>query len=128
MGGPGVLADSGLPNLAGPGRRLRLADMNGDGQTDVVLLRSRQISIGRTSATANGAPSASWRKPPTSAARDVERDVFVADVNGDGAADLIVVGNSEVRVYLNRAGEGFGSRSCWPARRAPVSITCCWRT
>ena len=36
-----------------------------------------------------------------------DSDVMVADVNGDGAADLVPIGASAISIYINKAGEGF---------------------
>ena len=104
---PVVLADSGLPNLAGLSRRVRLADMNGDGQTDVVLLQSRQIQYWPYLGNGKWGAVRIMADTPDFGGALIERDVFIADLNSDGTADLIVVGNSEVRVYLNRGGEGY---------------------
>ena len=43
--GPAVLGDGGLPRFVGLDRRLRMADMNGDGMSDLVLLRARRIDV-----------------------------------------------------------------------------------
>ena len=44
---------------------------------------------------------------PEFATPQADDDVFLTDIDGDGAADLVIRGTSEIRLYLNRGGEGF---------------------
>lgn len=105
--GPVVLADSGLPSLTGLSERVRVVDMCGNGRADVVLLRSRQIVYWPYLGDGRWGAARTMAGSPDFGNADVERDLFLADLNGDGAADLVVVRTSEIHLYLNRAGEGF---------------------
>jgi RHS repeat-associated protein len=83
--------------------RLQLADMNGDGLTDLVALRDGSLrywpsrGFGRFDALVDiaGAPSLSESEVAA---------VQVRDLNGDGVADLVHVGVSRVRYWLSLAG------------------------
>lgn len=119
--GPVVLADSGLPNLSGLGQRVRLADMNGDGQTEVVLLRSREIQYWPYLGNGKwGAPRTMAGSPDFGNAKP-ERDVLVADINGDGVADLVLIEASQVKLYINRAGEGYAPPIVLPRVTRPAA-------
>ena len=105
--GPSVLGDSGLERGIGADRRLRMADMTGDGTTDLVLLRSGRIAYQPYLGHGRWAGERVMEATPSFDVADPDTDVLLGDVNGDGASDLVLVGPSEIRVHLNRAGEGF---------------------
>ena len=81
--------------------------MNGDGTVDMVLLQSRQVVYwpylgnGRWDAprTLAGTPEFDLPQP--------DDEAHLADVDGDGTADLILAGGGTVRIYLNSRGESF---------------------
>lgn len=90
-----------------PSGRVRLADMNGDGLLDIVLLHNGRIDYwpnlgyGRfgTRITMAGAPR-------------LERDfdaarLFLADLDGSGCADLAYVESGRVRFWFNRSGNSW---------------------
>jgi RHS repeat-associated protein len=82
---------------------LRFADMNGDGLQDLVAVRSGSLrywpSLGF------GRFGAAVDLPGAPVLDDVElAQVHVHDIDGDGLADLVHVGVSQVRVWLNQAG------------------------
>ncbi|MBX3249366.1 MAG: hypothetical protein KF901_19470, partial [Myxococcales bacterium] len=129
------LLHDGLPlDFADP--ELRLADMNGDGLTDLVKIRrGRVVWWPGRGTTATGAPvfgdgpaecgrgqGAGRQRVMDNPPRELNPElsnVFLADVNGDGAPDVVQVRFREVDVYFNRAGEGFTDRVIVPAPFAP---------
>ena len=82
---------------------LRLSDMNGDGLLDAVAIRdgslrfwpARGFGAFDTVHDVMGAPTLSMGELA---------QVEVRDLNGDGTSDLVVVGVSQVRYWLNQAG------------------------
>lgn len=107
--GPVVLGASGLPIFSGVERRLRMADMNGDGLSDLVLMHSRQIVYWPYLGNGRWGEKRQMADTPVFDVPNADTDVLLADVNGDGVADLVLIGAAEIRVYINRAGEGFAS-------------------
>ena len=105
--GPAVLGDGGLPRFVGLDRRLRMADMNGDGMSDLVLLRARRITYWPYLGNGHWGDEREMAGTPDFTVPNPDADVMVADVNGDGAADLVLIGASAISIYINKAGEGF---------------------
>ena len=129
------LLHDGLPvDFADP--EVRIADMNGDGLQDLVKMRRGRIVYwpGR-GVTSEGAPvfgigdrdcargEGSGRAiVMATAPPELNPDlsgVFLADVNGDGASDVVQVRFREVDTWFNRAGEGFTARTIIASPMAP---------
>ena len=92
--------------LADGTQAIYLADMSGDGLTDLVRIRNGDIcywpnlGYGRFGAkvTMDDAP---WLDNPD---EFDQRRVRVADIDGSGSADVIYLGRETVRLYFNQAG------------------------
>lgn len=87
---------------------LRLADMNGDGLSDLVAVRSG--SVRHWPGRGRGAfdQERSWTGAPVLS--DIElAALHVRDVTGDGLADLVHVGVSQVRVWRNQSGDALAA-------------------
>jgi RHS repeat-associated protein len=86
-------------------QRLDLADMNGDGLQDPVLIEPNQLSyrlnLGRGHWSA-------WRHIPNLPIPEaLIDDVELEDINGDSLADVVTVLPNEVRYALNRGADRF---------------------
>ena len=98
--------------FADPSRSVFLADMSGDGLTDIVRVRNGEVcywpnlGYGRFGAkvTMDGAPT--FARPDLFDARRLR----LADIDGSGTADLVYLGADGVRIHLNLSGNGFGER------------------
>ncbi len=129
------LMHDGLPlDFSDP--ELRTTDMNGDGLVDLVRLRrGRLLYWPARGTTETGAPVfglgprhcpagfASGREirmasAPAELNVDLE-GVYLSDVNGDGAADVIQVRFDEVDVWFNEGGEAFTERVTISTPAAP---------
>lgn len=95
--------------LADPEQTVHLADMTGDGLTDLVRVRNGEIvywpSLGHgrfgPKVTMAGAPR--FDHPD----RFDPRRVHLADVDGSAPADLVYAGPDRVRVWFNQAGNSW---------------------
>ncbi len=93
--------------------RVKLADMAGDGLTDVVLVHDGRVEYwpylgyghwGQAVVMAN-APR--WNDQSAGPGGFDPRRLLVGDVDGDGVADLVYVGDGQVTVWVNRSGQQF---------------------
>ncbi|MBS0423447.1 MAG: toxin [Proteobacteria bacterium] len=104
--------DKGLRIVFADGEQsIYLADMSGDGLSDLVRIRNREIcywpnlGYGRfgTKITMDHAP------------RFDEPDQFdqsrirLADIDGSGTSDILYLGRDGIRIYLNETGNGWSS-------------------
>ena len=86
-----------------------LADISGDGLSDLVRIRNAEIcywpnlGYGRFGAkvTMDGAPCSMRRSSSN------QRRIRLADIDGTGTVDLIYLGADGVRLYFNRSGNGW---------------------
>ncbi|MEZ5477857.1 MAG: VCBS repeat-containing protein [Thiolinea sp.] len=93
--------------FADPSGRVRLADMTGDGLTDIVLMHDGRIdywpNLGRgkfgSRITMKGTPRIGFGYDP--------KRLFLADIDGSGCADLVYVEPHQVRYWFNQSGNGF---------------------
>lgn len=106
--GPMVLPWGDAPTDVGRDHRIRFADMNGDGNIDLVLLRANGIVYWPGLGGGRFGSSVMMTDSPSFDVANPDRDVLLADVDGDGTADLIILGAGKITMHLNRAGVGFG--------------------
>ncbi len=88
---------------------LLTADMTGDGLPDLVRIGSEGITYRQNLGFGRFGPEIVMATPPTlrgSGGFDLRR-VRLADLDGDGAADLVHIGDDRVTLYLNRAGNSW---------------------
>ncbi len=105
--------------LAEPTETIFLADMTGDGLTDLVRVRNGEVcywpnrGYGRFGAKV-AMEHAPWFDMPN---LFDSRRLHLADVDGTGTVDLVYLGDG-ARVFLNESGNGWSSArhiTAWPA-------------
>ncbi len=88
-----------------------LADMNGDGMTDIVRIQNGEvcywpnIGYGRFGAKVAMSNAPYFDKPDTFN----PKYLILSDISGTGAADIIYIGRGKCTAYINLAGNGWGN-------------------
>jgi tetratricopeptide (TPR) repeat protein len=103
-----------VPGL-GPLAALSIADLDADGSFDIVALESAG-SVKRVSDLRDVSPVADWQGMPTAvpgAAR-----VLTADLDNNGAVDVLATAGADSRIWL--AGESYGFQALPQSPRADV--------
>jgi hypothetical protein len=107
---------------------IHLADMSGDGLTDIVRIRNGEVcywanlGYGRFGAkvTMDNAP---WFDMP-----DIfnQRRIQLVDIDGSGTTDILYFSSEGVQVYFNQSGNSWATKrvlSYFPAINSVVSVT-----
>ena len=88
---------------------IHLADMNGDGLSDLVRIRNGEVcywpnlGYGRFGAKV-AMDDAPWFDPPE---QFEQARVRLADIDGSGAADIVYIAADHARLYFNRSGNAW---------------------
>ncbi len=121
-----TLVPSTLQNAAfdnpNPGY-VKMVDLNGDRHLDLVYSNTKFGTVGVLYNQGNGA----FYDPVEYAAGHLAFDIALADVNGDGAVDVVTTGNaaafSGVNVLLNTSGDSTALQSSAPHSAVGQSVT-----
>ena len=87
--------------------RVRLADMSGDGLTDVVLVTDGGTFYWPTRGRGEFGARIQMSHSPRLPANHNPRRVLLGDVDGDGLADLVYVEDTRITLWLNQSGNGW---------------------
>ncbi|HJL14454.1 MAG TPA: SpvB/TcaC N-terminal domain-containing protein, partial [Sandaracinaceae bacterium LLY-WYZ-13_1] len=97
-------------NLAPPSATVRQADVSGDGRPDVVLMHEGGITWFPNRGTRGFDEPIEVHLPPEKMpAANLPLDRFLADMTGDGLADIVEVLNGAVRYWPNLGRGRFGA-------------------
>jgi RHS repeat-associated protein len=116
--GPGRRLAQALDEEQGPrlvfadgSESIYLADMSGDGLTDLVRIRNGEVcywpnlGYGRFGARVAMDCAPAFDQPD----QFEQRRIRLADIDGSGTTDLIYLHRDGVRLYFNRCGNGWGA-------------------
>ena len=118
-----------VPDVTFGDPRVFLADMTGDGLTDLVLAHDGNICYWPYQGYGSWGAKVVMHNPPRfsdaaaypGAGFDPQR-LLLGDVDGDGCADVVYVGDSTVTVWINQVGNGFAAPRCDRGGAAPVQV------
>jgi RHS repeat-associated protein len=110
--------------------RVKLADMTGDGLTDVVLVASGRLQYWPNLGYGRFGPPVIMADSPRfddatlygPTGFDPAR-LLLGDVDGDGAADVVYAGPRGTTVWVNQSGHGFAPPVVMPATPQPDNAT-----
>jgi hypothetical protein len=86
-----------------------IGDFNGDGRLDIIMVVEDDVRLGRANvhqyyrALATGGYERVYEQLPDSVANAVSH----ADINGDGAPDILITGDAQDRLLINNGQGGF---------------------
>jgi RHS repeat-associated protein len=88
-----------------------LADMSGDGLTDMVRIRNGEICYWPNTGYGTFGAKVTMDRAPTFDGADVfdQRRIRMGDIDGTGTADVIYLGPDAVCYWLNQAGNSWGA-------------------
>ena len=105
-----------LPNINMEDSNARMIDLNGDGKPEVLITEDNIFtwyeSTGRKGFTQayKTAKSFDEEKGPHLVFADITQTIFLADMSGDGLADIVRIRNGEVCYWPNLGYGKFGSK------------------
>ena len=101
-----------------------MADMTGDGQPDLVRVRSGQVEYWLNLGQGRFGNRRVMQNSPRleNASRSPEQ-LLLLDVDGDGCSDLVRIGPGGISLYLNRSGQGFSEPIHYPTAPTPIPGT-----
>jgi RHS repeat-associated protein len=105
-----------LPTMDFDAPEVRMADLNGDGHTDLLVIEGETLTWYPSRATAGFGPGVTLptgldeESGPRLVFADGARSLHLADMSGDGLADLVRIGNGEVCYWPNLGHGRFGAK------------------
>jgi len=93
-----------------PEGRVRLADMTGDGLADIVWIHSGSVEYWSNLGYGSFSRKLQMARAPTFDFGFDPARLFLADLNGDGCADLVYVDFDRVHYWINRSGNSWSDR------------------
>ena len=114
--GPAQRAQKALDEETGPRivfadatQSIFLADLSGDGLTDIVRVRNGEVCYWPNVGHGRFGAKVSMDHAPWFEAPDVfdPRRIRPADIDGSGTTDILYLANTGVRVYFNQSGNGW---------------------
>lgn len=90
--------------------RVRLADMTGDGLTDIVLVHEGRIDYWPNLGYGRFGPRVTMANAPRLNGSFDPKRLFLVDLNGTGCADLVYVDFQRVHFWFNQSGNAWSER------------------
>ncbi|MCC3474020.1 MAG: toxin [Microcoleus sp. PH2017_15_JOR_U_A] len=105
-----------------------LADMSGDGLTDIVRIRNGEVCYWANLGYGRFSTKVTMDNSPWFDAPDIfnQRRILLADIDGSGTTDILYLSGEGVQVYFNQSGNSWSAKrvlSSFPAIDHTVSVT-----
>lgn len=106
---------------------IEIADMTGDGLSDLVLLASGRLDYWPSLGKGRWDKRVSMRNAPVLPQHYDRERLYLSDIDGDGCADLIYVDLDRVLYWLNKSGLAWSNRYEIPfiPPPGPAKVTLC---
>ncbi len=92
---------------------IQLADMSGDGLTDIVRIRNGEVCYWPNLGFGRFGRKVEMKNAPRFTQDQAQfnpRNIQLNDLDGSGTTDIFYFGNHKVEYWLNEAGNGFGAK------------------
>ena len=91
---------------------IHLADMSGDGLTDIVRIRNGEVCYWPNLGYGRFGAKVAMDDAPWFDAIDIfnQRRIMLADIDGSGTTDILYLSSEGVQVYFNQSGNGWSAR------------------
>jgi RHS repeat-associated protein len=105
-----------------------LADMSGDGLTDIVRIRNGEVCYWANLGYGRFSAKVTMDNSPWFDAPDIfnQRRILLADIDGSGTTDILYLSGEGVQVYFNQSGNSWSVKrvlKSFPAIDNTVSVT-----
>lgn len=105
-----------------------LADMSGDGLTDIVRIRNGEVCYWPNLGYGRFGPKITMDQSPWFDAPDLfnQRRILLADIDGSGTTDILYLSVEGVQIYFNQSGNSWATKRVlrgFPAIDSIVSVT-----
>jgi RHS repeat-associated protein len=119
--GPRVVFSDGTQSIY-------LADMSGDGLTDIVRIRNGEVCYWANLGYGRFGAKVTMDHAPWFDAPDIfnQRRILLADIDGSGTTDILYLSGEGVQVYFNQSGNSWSEKrvlESFPAIDNAVSVT-----
>ncbi|MBK7957187.1 MAG: VCBS repeat-containing protein [Bacteroidetes bacterium] len=87
-----------------------IADMNGDGLSDIVRIRHSEVSYWPNMGYGKFGAKVTMNQSPHFDSADHFNPAYLqlSDIDGSGTTDIVYLGNNQCQIYINHQGNGFG--------------------
>ena len=91
---------------------IHLADMSGDGLTDIVRIRNGEVCYWANLGCGRFGAKVTMDDAPWFDAIDIfnQRRIVLADIDGSGTTDILYLSSEGVQVYFNQSGNGWSAK------------------
>jgi hypothetical protein len=106
--GPGLIFADGTQSIY-------LADLSGDGLTDLVRIRNGEVCYWPNLGYGRFGAKVTMDNAPRFDMPDLfnQQRIRLADIDGSGTTDIIYLGRDGVHIYFNQSGNGWGEGQYW---------------